>query len=188
MADIKPIGDLGPGRNFTYKGELLSVLDIEHNKTAMRGMIVKIKAKNLRSGTIKEMSFNGDDKVELIFLDKRDMMYLYDDGSDLVFMNQETYDQVSIPKERLSWESNFLTANSVVKVTYYGEEIMGIELPVKVTLEVTETEDAVKGDTVNKAMKDAILETGYKVKVPMFVKNGTKIIVRTDTGEYDSRA
>ncbi len=188
MADIKSVGDLGPGRNFIYKNELLSVLDIQHNKTAMRQMIVKIKCKNLRTGSISDISFNGDDKVELIFLDKRDMIYLYDDGTDLVFMNQETYDQVSISKQRLTWESNFLTSNSVVKITYYNDEIMGIELPVKVTLEVVETDDAVKGDTVNKAMKDAILETGYKLKVPMFVKNGTKIIVRTDTGEYDSRA
>lgn len=188
MADIKSVGDLGPGRNFIYKGELLSCLDIQHNKTAMRQMIVKMKCKNLRSGAISDISFNGDDKVEMIFLDKRDMMYLYDDGTDLVFMNQETYDQVSIPKERLSWEMNFLTANSVVKITYYGEEIMGVELPVKVTLEIVETEDAVKGDTVNKATKDATLETGYKCRVPLFVKNHTKIIVRTDTGEYDSRA
>lgn len=188
MADIKAVGDLGPGRNFTYKGELYSVLDILHNKTAMRGMIVKIKAKNLRTGTISDMTFNGDDKVELIFLDKRDMTYLYDDGNNLVFMNQETYDQVELPKERLKWESNFLTTDSVVKITYYGDEIMGVELPVKVTLEVTATEDAVKGDTINKAMKDATLETGFVIKVPMFVKIGNKVIVRTDTGEYDSRA
>lgn len=188
MADIKSVGDLGPGKSFLYKGDLLTVLDIARNKTAMRQMIVKVKTKNLRTGTISDISFNGDDKVEMIFLDRRNMSYLYDDGTSFVFMNNETFDQVEIEKSKLKWESNFLVENLPVKITYYGEEVMGIELPVKVTLKVTETEDAVKGDTVNKALKDAITETGFKVKVPLFVKNDTEIIVRTDTGEYDSRA
>lgn len=188
MAEIVKIGDLGPGRNFTADGQLYQVLDIAHNKTAMRQMIVKIKCKNLRTGTISEITFNGDDRVALIFLEKKTMSFLYDEGEAIVFMDNETYDQVSIPKDRLKWELNFLKEGSEVLITYYNGEIMGVELPVKVTLRVIETEDAVRGDTVNKAMKDAKLETGYVIKVPMFVKNDTDVIVRTDTGEYDSRA
>lgn len=188
MAEIVKIGDLGPGRNFTVDGQLYTVLDIAHNKTAMRQMIVKIKCKNLRTGTISDITFNGDDRVSLIFLEKKDMAYLYDEGDAIVFMDNDTYEQVSISKDRLKWEINFLKEGSIAQITYYEGEIMGIELPVKVTLRVVETDDAVRGDTVNKAMKDATLESGYKLKVPMFVKKDTDIIVRTDTGEYDSRA
>lgn len=187
MSDIKIVNDLGPGKCFTSENELYTVLDIQHNKTAMRQMIVKIKVKNLRSGVVKEISFTGGDKVQMIYLDKRKMNYLYDDGSFLVFMDNETYEQVSIPKERLTWEMNFIKDGCEATITTYEGEIMGVELPTKVALTVTDTEDAVKGDTVNKAMKDATLETGYVVRVPLFVKNGTEIWVRTDTGEYDSR-
>lgn len=140
-------------------------------------MIVKIKCKNLRTGTISDITFNGDDKVALIYLDKKAMAYLYDDGDSIVFMDNDTYDQVSIPKSRLQWELNFLKEGSIATITYYEGEIMGVELPIKVTLRVVATDDAVKGDTINKAMKDAKLETGYTVKVPMFVKNDTDIIV-----------
>ena len=103
-------------------------------------------------------------------------------------MDNETYDQVNIPKERLEWEMKFLVEQQEVEITYYEQEILGIALPVKVTLTVTDTEPAVKGDTVNKATKDATLETGYVIRVPLFVNEGEKVIVRTDTGAYDSRA
>ncbi|MFA6829554.1 MAG: elongation factor P [Bacilli bacterium] len=189
MADMIMIGDCGPGTSFKVGNDIFESLKIDHNKTAMRGMIVKIKAKNLRSGSISEKSFNGDDKVEKIFLDKREMMYQYDDGSLIHFMDNENFNDYGIPKERLVWEMNFITPENPIIITFFGEEILGVELPAKVTLKITDTDDnAVAGDTINKASKDAILETGYKIKVPMFVKNGTMVIVRTDTGEYDSRA
>lgn len=182
------VNDLKPGISFGYEKNIYVVLDIQHNKTAMRQMIVKTKVKNLRSGSITELSFTGGDKVEEAHLNKRPMQYLYDDGDSLVFMDNETYDQVNIPKERLEWEMKFLVEQQEVEITYYEEEILGIALPVKVTLTVTETEPAVKGDTVNKATKDATLETGYVIRVPLFVNEGEKVIVRTDTGTYDSRA
>ena len=189
MADIIMIGDCGPGKSFKWKNEIYTSLSIDHNKTAMRQMIVKIKAKNLRTGAINVMSFNGDDKVETIYLDKRTMNYTYDDGTLVHFMDAETYEDVAIAREHLKWELNFITPENPITVTFYENEILGVELPAKVTLTITETDDnAVSGDTVNKATKDAILETGYKLRVPMFVKNNTKIIIRTDTGEYDSRA
>ena len=188
MAEIKIVNELGPGKCFTDQGELYTVMDIQHNKTAMRQMIVKIKVKNLRSGVVKDLSFTGGDKVQMVYLDKRKMGYLYDDGTFCVFMDNETYDQVSIPKERLKWQLNFLKDGVVAMITSYEGEIMGVELPVKIPLKVVHTDDAVKGDTINKAMKDATLETGYVCKVPLFVKNDTVIYVRTDNGEYDSRA
>jgi translation elongation factor P/translation initiation factor 5A len=102
------VNDLKPGTSFAYENEIFSVLDYMHNKTAMRGMIIKVKVKNLRNGVIKEVTFTGGDKVEAVHLDKKSHQYLYADGDDLVFMDNETYEQINIPKERLQWEINFL--------------------------------------------------------------------------------
>lgn len=189
MADMVDAGELTPGKVFLYKGELLSVVDIQHNKTAMAKMKHKIKAKNLRTGAIIEMMLFGGDRVELAYLDKKEMQFLYADDDFAYFMNKDTYDQIQLPKDHIKWELQFLAPEADVTITYFGEEIIGIQLPAKVTLEVTDTDDnAVAGDTVNRAMKPATLETGYKIRVPLFVKNHQHVVVRTDTGEYDSRA
>lgn len=189
MADMIMIGDVGPGKSFKDGNDIYTSLNIEHNKTAMRGMIVKIKAKNLRTGSIREISYNGDTKVEQIYLDKRTMNLEYADDTLVHFQDAETFEEVSIPRDRLTWELNFISYENPIIITFYEQELLGVELPAKVTLLITETDDnAVAGDTVNKATKDAILETGYKIKVPMFIKSNTKIIVKTEDGTYDSRA
>ena len=182
------VGDLKPGTTFGYEKEIYTVLDIEHNKTAMRGMIIKCKIKNLRNGVIKEVTFGGSDKVDDARLDKRPYQYLYADGEMLVFMDSETFEQINIPKDRLTWELNFLVENQSVEITSYEGEILGINLPVKVALKVIKTEPGVRGDTATKAMKDAKMETGYMVKVPLFINEGETLIIRTDNGLYDSRA
>jgi len=193
MSNIIISNNLNPGKVFTQDGNLYQVIEQHCNKTAMRKMVVKAKVKDLRSGTITEMSFIGGEKVTLAYLEKEKKAFLYDDGTFCVFMDNDTYEQINVPKEKLTWELNFLTDNLEILITSFTnpdgvKEIMGVELPVKVPLRVTHTDDAVKGDTINKAMKDATLETGYVVKVPMFIKNDEVINVRTDTGEYDSRA
>ena len=182
------VTELRPGNTYVWEGTPYTCLDIDLNKTAMAKMKVKVKAKNLKTGATLDMSFIGGDKVEVIHLDKKQMQYLYDDGDGLVFMDTETYDQVSIPKERLEWELNFLKPESIVTITMLNGEILGVELPAKVTLLITKCEPAVRGDTVNKALKDAYLETGLKVRVPLFVENNEEIIVCTSDGSYDSRA
>ena len=182
------VTEVRPGNAYSWEGEIYSCIDIDLNKTAMAKMKVKIKSKNVRTGAVLELSFIGGDKVEILRLDKKQMQYLYDDGEGYVFMDIETYDQVSVPKERLAWEMNFLVPEAVVQMTFYEGEIMGINLPAKVALLITECEPAVRGDTVNKAMKDAICETGLKVRVPLFVEQGESIIVYTVDGKYDSRA
>ncbi len=187
MADIIICNDLGPGKMFTRDGQIYTVLDIEHNKTAMRQMVVKVKVKNLRTGTINDMTFTGGDKVQTIFLEKKKMNYLYNDGTFDVFMDNKTYEQVSIPHDRLKWEMQFIKDNSEVTITFYNDEILGIELPSKVALQVTHTDDAVKGDTINNPRKDATLETGLVIKVPMFIKNGEMVYVTTKDAQYDSR-
>ena len=116
------------------------------------------------------------------------MQYLYDTGDALVFMDQETYDQIEISKDRLEWETQFLKGEEIVEITSYEGEILGLNLPAKVALKTVECEPAVRGDTVNNAMKDAVLETGLKVRVPLFIEDGEVILVRTDNGQYDGRA
>ena len=182
------VTELRPGNYFLEEGNIYQVLDILLNKTAMRKMVAKVKVKNLRTGAINEMARNSGYMIESIRLDKRQMQYLYDTGDFLVFMDQETYEQIEISKDRLTWDSQVLKGEELVEITSYENEILGINLPAKVALKIVECDPAVRGDTVNKAMKDAVLETGLKVRVPLFIENGEVVSVRTDNGEYDGRA
>ena len=182
------VTELRPGNFFIEEGNIYQVLDILLNKTAMRKMVAKVKVKNMRTGAVTEIARNSGYGIENIRLDKNTMQYLYDTGDFLVFMNQETYEQIEISKERLQWECQFLKGEELVDITSYEGEILGITLPAKVALKIVDCDPAVRGDTVNKAMKDATLETGLKVRVPLFIENGETVNVRTDNGEYDGRA
>ena len=182
------VTELRPGNYFIDEGNLYQVLDILLNKTAMRKMVAKVKAKNMRTGAITELARNSGYDVEKAMLEKKKMAYLYDAGDMLVFMDNETYEQIEIAKSRLEWEMNFLTENLEIDILFYEEEILGITLPSSVALKIIDCEPAVRGDTVNKAMKNAVVETGFRLRVPLFIDNGETISVRTDTGEYDGRA
>lgn len=180
--------EIKPGQCFTWEDTLYQCIDIALNKTAMAKMKVKVKVKEPRTGVVKELSLIGGDKVGEATIDKRPMQFLYDGGDNDVFMDTESYEQIEIPKDRLTWESNFLTPNLDVNVLIYDGEVLGINLPDKVELELVECELAVKGDTATSALKNAVCETGLQVKVPMFINNGDKIIVSTIDGKYSSRA
>ena len=182
------VTELRPGNYFVDEGNLYQVMDILLNKTAMRKMVAKVKAKNMRTGAIIELARNSGYDVEKVSLDKRKMAYLYDAGDTLVFMDNVTFEQIKIAKSRLEWESNFLVSNAEIDILFYEDEILGITLPTSVALKIIDCEPAVRGDTVNKAMKVATVETGFKLKVPLFIDNGETILVRTDTGAYDGRA
>ena len=173
--DMIIVNDLRPGITFVYENNIYSVIEASHNKTAMRQMIIKAKARNLRSGSIIEISFTGGDKVEPAHIDKKEMQYLYDTGDALAFMDTNTYDQIEIQKSNLSWELNFLKPNDNVNITSYENEILGLILPDKVTLQIIETEPAVKGDTTTNALKNATVETGLQVRVPMFIEQDEMI-------------
>jgi elongation factor P len=148
-----------------------------------------VKVKNLRTGVINELSFTGGEKVEQAHIEKKEMQYLYDDGTSLVFMDNETYDQIEIPKDKLTWEMQFMKPNDNVTIMMYGEnEILGVILPDKVTLQITECEPAVKGDTATSATKNAKVETGLAIRVPLFIQNGEMVIISTVDGKYNSRA
>ena len=182
------VNDLKPGMTFENEGNILTVLNIDHNKTAMRQMIIKVKVRNVRTGVSNEISFTGGDKVELAHLERRQMNYLYDDGTNLVFMDENSGDQVEVPKDRLDWEMKFLKFNESVNISMLENEVLGIILPDKVELQIVECEQAVKGDTATSASKNAVLETGLEIKVPLFIQNGETVIVSTADGKYSGRA
>ncbi len=182
------VNDLKPGTAFEYDKNIYSVINVDHNKTAMRQMIIKVKVKNLRTGVINEISFTGGDKVEQAHIDRKEMQYLYDDGTNLVFMDNSTYEQIEIPKDRLEWEMKFMKANDNVTITMYEQEILGVTLPDKVELQIVECENAVKGDTATSAQKNAVLETGLEIKVPLFIQNGEIVVISTADGKYSGRA
>lgn len=182
------VNDLRPGTTIEYENNIYSVIETQHNKTAMRQMIIKVKVRNLRSGSIVELSFTGGDKIEQAHIDKKEMQYLYDTGDALAFMDTSSYEQLEIQKSNLTWELNFLKSNDLVNITSYEGEVLGLILPDKVELQVVETEPAVKGDTATNALKNAILETGLQIRVPMFIEQDEMVIVNTVDGKYAGRA
>jgi len=180
--------DIHPGQCFTWENELYQCIEVTLNKTAMAKMKVKVKVKQPKTGVVKELSLIGSDKVGEAEIERKTMQYLYNTGDSQVFMDNESYEQIEIPVERLEWESKFLTANLEVNISFYNGEVLGVVLPDKVEVELVECELAVKGDTATAALKNAITETGLQVKVPMFINNGERIIISTIDGKYAGRA
>ena len=182
------VGDLRPGVTFEYDGNLFVVLDYSHNKTARAAANIRIKMKNLRTGATTEITFGGNDKVKKAHVDKSKMQYLYNSGEALVFMDSDTYEQIEIPADNLKWEINFLKESDEVEVTSYEGEVLGVALPINVPFKVIETEPAVRGDTATGATKNAVIETGFQIKVPLFISEGEVVIVNTVDGKYQGRA
>ena len=180
--------DFKNGMTILYDGKIYKIMEFMHVKPGKGSAFVRTKLRDIRSGAVIDYTFNSSEKVELADIEKEEMQYLYDSQDFLVFMNTETYEQIEIPYSIVEYERKFLRENQIVNIERYGEEILGIILPDKVTLTVTECEPAIKGDTKTNALKDAIVETGLLVKVPMFINQGEEIIISTDTGKYSSRA
>ena len=181
------VNDFKTGMTISYEGNLYQVLDFQHVKPGKGAAIVKAKLKNLRTGSIAEQTFNAGSKVPTAHVDKTKMQFLYADGDNYSFMNMITYEQVDINKKQIENEVKFLKEGLEVLLFFYESELLGIELPEKVDYTITQTEPAVKGNTVTGATKDAIIETGLLVKVPLFIENGEEIIVSTKDGKYVSR-
>lgn len=182
------INDIKNGMTIIMDGNLSQIVEFQHVKPGKGPAFVRIKLKNLRTGAIVEDTYNTNLKVEKAHIDKMPMQYLYQDGNKYVFMNSQTYDQIEIPEEKLEDEKKFLKEGMEITIDFYEGEIIGITLPEKIEFEVIETEPAVKGNTTNNAMKDATIETGFVVKVPLFINQGEKIIISTKDGKYSSRA
>ena len=180
--------DLKPGLTIQQDGELYIVLDASQNKTARSAMVVKAKVRNLRSGANVELSWGGGEKIQPAQIDKKEMQYLYDADDALVFMDNETYEQIMISAEEAGESMKFVKENEEVTVSFYQGNAFAIEPPITVELVITESEPGVKGNTATGATKPAIVETGAQVMVPLFVDQGEKIKIDTRTGEYLSRA
>lgn len=180
--------DLKNGMVIEYDGKLMQIMEFMHvlqNKVAY----VRVKMKDIRTGAVMETALKGSDSsFKKCFIERKEMQYIYNTGDAFAFMDLENYEQIEIPAVRLEWEKNFMLEGSNVNITFYEGEILGVGLPDKVTLMVTQCDPAVKGDTKTNALKDAYVETGLLVKVPMFIEEGEKIILSTETGKYSSRA
>ena len=180
--------DLKNGITIEVDGAIFVVLNTEHVKPGKGAAIVKAKLKNLRTGAIYEQTFNAGIKVATARIEKQLMQYLYTMNDVYYFMNMDSYEQLELAKEAVGDDANFLKENLEVYITSYEGEVLGLQLPDKVELVVTHTEPAVKGNTTNNALKDAEVETGMNVRVPLFIEEGETIIVSTSDGKYVSRA
>ena len=168
--------------------DLLRVLELQHVTPGNLRGFVRVKLRNIRSGTLSDQKLRSEDTLERTTLDQRDMQYLYKDGDDYYFMDTTSYDQIHISSEALGESVNYLKPEMTIQVEFYGSEPVGIELPQTVDLKVLETVPGIKGATASNQVKPATLETGLVVSVPPFVNSGDMIRVSTDTGEYLSRA
>lgn len=177
-----------PGQTLELDGGLYTIVNYQHVKPGKGQAFVKTKLKNVKSGAVTDRTFRADEKVNLAVLDKREMQYLYPDDAGLVFMDNETYEQVHIDPEMLGDSRRFLSDGTVCLVPTFEGTPIGAELPVSLVLEITETEPGHKGDRVSGALKPATVETGAVVQVPLFIETGERIKVDTRSGTYMSRA
>jgi len=180
--------DFRVGLTIELDGEVWQVMEFQHVKPGKGAAFVRSKLRNLRNGNIQERTFRAGEKVPRAHVETRQMQYLYESGGEYTFMDNETYEQVSLPRERLEQEVKFLKENMNVNLVIYKGETIGIQLPNTVELEVVETEPGIKGDTATGGSKPAKLETGLVVQVPLFVQEGDRLIIDTRSGEYVSRA
>jgi len=181
------VNDFKTGMTITYEGNLYQVLEFQHVKPGKGAAIVKTKLKNLRTGSIIEQSFNAGIKVEQGHVEKIKMQYLYESGGNYTFMNMNTYEQVEISLSQIENEAKFLKEGLEVLIFFYEGEMLGIELPEKIDYKIIATEPAIKGNTATNATKDATIETGLLVRVPLFIEQDEEIIVSTKDGKYVSR-
>jgi elongation factor P len=180
--------DLKNGMTLDLGEGLFSVVEFQHVKPGKGGAFVRTKLKNVRTGAVVERTFRADEKLEQAIIDKRETQFLYRDGDDYVFMDQVSYEQTNVAPSSLGDAVNFLKVGDTANLQFYGDEIVGVELPASVLLTITETEPGVQGDRVSGARKPATLETGFTIQVPLFVNEGDLVKVDTRTGDYMTRA
>ncbi len=181
------VNELRKGVTFELDDQLFKVLDYEHHKPGRGKATIRIKAKNLRTGTILDKSFISSDRVQEAALEYHNVQYLYTDGANYYFMDEDTFEQPAIPTEVVGEAANYLKENLNIKLTFYQNEPIDIDLPITVDLNVVEAEVAVRGDTATGVNKKVTTETGLKVQVPNFIEAGDVIRVDTRTGTYITR-
>ncbi len=182
------VNDIKNGMTILFEDNIYTVLEFSHVKPGKGAAFVQVKLKNLRTGSIVEKRFNSGVKLEKAMIEKRNMQFLYASSGVYTFMDNESYEQLELSEAQLGNDKYYLKDGLEVIVSLYQGEVLGLILPDKVELQITSTEPAVKGNTTNNAMKDATVETGLMVRVPLFIEQGEVIIVSTKDGSYASRA
>ncbi|WP_219836427.1 elongation factor P [Paenibacillus sp. R14(2021)] len=182
------VNDFKTGVTIEVDGDIFTVIDFQHVKPGKGAAFVRSKLKNIRNGNTVERTFRAGENLGRANIETRAVQYLYNSGTEYSFMDNETYDQFTLDKQQLEWEVNFLKENMTVNISSYNTEIIGILLPNSVELKVTETEPGVKGNTAQGATKNATVETGLTVQVPLFINEGDVLLIDTREGKYISRA
>jgi elongation factor P len=180
--------DLKNGMTLLIDGTLFDLVDFQHVKPGKGGAFVRTTLRNTRTGGTQERTFRADEKVERAIVDKRDMQFLYRSGDEYVFMDSTTYDQLTVAPQSLGPAVDYLVENASAVLNMYDDEIIGVDLPAAVELQVAETEPGVQGDRVSGARKPATLETGAVIQVPLFIDAGERVKVDTRTGDYIGKA
>lgn len=182
------VNDFKNGLTIEVDGDIWRVIEFQHVKPGKGSAFVRSKLKNLRTGAVQEKTFRAGEKVARAQIDNKKMQYLYADGTNYVFMDTTTYEQLELPESQIKYELQFLKENMVVNIMMYGSETLGVDLPNTVDLTVKETEPGIKGDTQSGGSKPATMETGLVVQVPFFVNEGDVLTINTTDGSYISRA
>ena len=180
--------DVKTGMPVDLSEGLVQIVEFQHVKPGKGGAFVRTTLKNVRTGQVVEKTFRAGEKMERAIIDKREMQYLYREGDDYVFMDGESYEQTNIAAGTLGEATDFIIESDTVVLQYYGDEVLGVDLPASVALTIAETEPGIQGDRVSGARKPATLETGRVVQVPLFIEPGERIKVDTRTGDYIERA
>ena len=181
-------GDFRNGVTFEMDGNLYSIVEFQHVKPGKGAAFVRTKLKNVITGAVTERTFNPTDKYPTAYIERKDMQYLYRDGDLYYFMDKETYEQLPLNADKLGDNFKFVKENTDVKMLSYKGNVFGVEPPFFLELKVTQTDPGFKGDTATNATKEATLETGAVIKVPLFINEGDTIRIDTRTGEYMERA
>lgn len=176
------------GAVLLHKGKRMKVIEFQHVKPGKGGAFLRTKLKDIQTGKVIDETFNAGARIELIRVEAKAMQYLYADGNAYIFMDNQTYEQLQIAKGIIGNSKNYLVSGQEVDLLFDGSEVLDIRIPAHVTLEVSQTEPGIKGNTATGATKSAILETGYSLKVPLFVNEGDRLKVDTRTGDYIERA
>lgn len=181
------VNDLRKGVTFTMDGELYKVVDYQHHKPGRGKATIRTKIRNLRSGTLREQTFNSGDRVQDIRLDHRTVQYLYNDGQFLYFMDTETFEQFPLPDAVLEEAKPYLIENLEIELVSYEGEALDVDLPITVDLEVIDAPPGFAGDTAQGATKEITLETGMTINVPLFIETGDVLRIDTRDGRYVTR-
>jgi elongation factor P len=176
------------GMHVEWEGGVWRIVEFQHVKPGKGGAFVRTKLKSLDSGAMVDRTFRAGEKFARVHTEVKDVQYLYDAGDEVVFMDQTSYDQISLPRDSVSDALDFMQPSANVQILTVDGSPTGVQLPASVELTVTETEPGVKGDTVSNVTKPATLETGAVVQVPLFVNQGERIKVDTRERRYISRA